>query len=189
MRDGAETKRRIERAALHLFVEKGVTQTTIRDITKAVGITEGALYRHFESKDELSSKLFVENYQTFADELERTREGESGLTDQMAAMIRLFCAFFDRDPDLFSYLLLAQHDAGRQAPSDIKSPVAVVRRTISAAADRGEIPGGDPEFLTSVVLGIVLQVAISKIYGHLDGDLSSRSDAITTACTRAIGLA
>ena len=188
MRDGAETKRRIERAALHLFVEKGVTQTTIRDITKAVGITEGALYRHFESKDELASTLFVDNYQTFAEELERTRNSQSGIVNQMTAMIRMFCAFFDRDPDLFSYLLLAQHDAGRQAPADIKSPVNVVRRTIADAVDRGDVEAGDTEFLTSVVLGIVLQVAISKIYGHLDGDLSSRCEAISAACTRAIGL-
>ena len=187
MRDGAETKRRIERAALHLFVEKGVTQTTIRDITKAVGITEGALYRHFESKDELATTLFVDNYQAFAEELERTRGEQSGLLNQFDAMIRTFCAFFDRDPDLFSYLLLAQHDAGRQAPTGIKSPVDVVRLAISEAIERGEVPGDDAGFLTAVVLGIVLQVAIAKVYGQIDGKLADRAEAISAACARAVG--
>ena len=48
-----DTRHRIEQAAIRLFVEKGVAETTIRDIARAVGLSEGALYRHFEGKDEL----------------------------------------------------------------------------------------------------------------------------------------
>ena len=40
-------------AAIRLFVEKSVAETTVRDIARAVGLSEGALYRHFIGKEEL----------------------------------------------------------------------------------------------------------------------------------------
>ena len=40
-----DTKERIKAAALRLFVDKGVAETSIRDIALAVGFSDGALYR------------------------------------------------------------------------------------------------------------------------------------------------
>ena len=41
------TRERIEEAATRLFVLRGISDTSVRDITREVGISEGALYRHF----------------------------------------------------------------------------------------------------------------------------------------------
>ena len=49
---------------------RGVTETSVRDITREVGISEGALYRHFESKEDLVWQTFEQNYTSFARELE-----------------------------------------------------------------------------------------------------------------------
>ena len=57
-----DTRDRIEKAAIQLFVEKGVNETTVRDIARAVDISEGALYRHFVSKDELVWAVFERHY-------------------------------------------------------------------------------------------------------------------------------
>ena len=53
-----DTRERIEKAAIRLFVEKGVTETSVRDIARAVDISEGALYRNFVRKDELAWAVF-----------------------------------------------------------------------------------------------------------------------------------
>ncbi len=42
----------IARAALDVLIEKGVYETSLRDICKAAGISIGALYTHFKTKDE-----------------------------------------------------------------------------------------------------------------------------------------
>lgn len=41
------TRQRIESAAVQLFVDKGVAETTIKDLARVAGLSEGALYRHF----------------------------------------------------------------------------------------------------------------------------------------------
>src|SRR3954452_10121247 len=47
------TRDRVEQAALSLFVVRGYTATSLREIAQAVGVTVPALYYHFASKDEL----------------------------------------------------------------------------------------------------------------------------------------
>lgn len=48
-----ETKPRIVREALRLFLDKGYERTSLNDIAGAVGITKPAIYHHFASKDDL----------------------------------------------------------------------------------------------------------------------------------------
>ena len=60
------TVEKILEAAQRLFLEKGYEHTTIQDIVDELGgITNGAVYHHFKSKEDiicaLSDKLFAEN--------------------------------------------------------------------------------------------------------------------------------
>lgn len=48
-----DTKERIMEAALELFAEKGYLGTSMSDITKQLGITKAALYKHYISKQEI----------------------------------------------------------------------------------------------------------------------------------------
>jgi len=52
------TRLRIVEAATELFALNGYTGVSIRDITKAVGIKESSLYKHFKSKEELIETIF-----------------------------------------------------------------------------------------------------------------------------------
>lgn len=61
-----ETVQKILDASLKLFLEKGYEQTTVLDIVNSLGgLTRGAFYHHFKSKEEvfdaLSDKLFEDN--------------------------------------------------------------------------------------------------------------------------------
>ncbi len=185
-RNGNHTKELIERTALKLFVDKGITETTIRDIATAAGVAEGTLYRHFASKDELAWELFQTNYITFAQELDHLQQGYDTLKDKLAAMIRQFCAFFDRDPVLFSYLLLAQHAQLKKVTPEMVTAVTVLQKVIAQGMARREVPETDVELAAAMVMGVVLQVAVFRAYGRITNNLSDLSETLVTACWRVL---
>jgi AcrR family transcriptional regulator len=49
----AETRARIVDTAYRLFVEHGYSATAVREISQAAGVTVGALYNHFATKEEI----------------------------------------------------------------------------------------------------------------------------------------
>ena len=49
----SKRKRQIFDAAIHLFLEKGVANTSMRELAMAVGMTTGGLYHYVKSKDEI----------------------------------------------------------------------------------------------------------------------------------------
>ena len=53
------TKERILEAALTLFAERGCGGTSMRDIAEALGITKGALYRHYEGKEAIFAAIIA----------------------------------------------------------------------------------------------------------------------------------
>jgi AcrR family transcriptional regulator len=186
MRNKTQTRDLISRTALRLFVEQGIDGTTIRDIAAAAGIAEGTLYRHYPGKDALAWDLFSKNYTAFALELQRVQAGQATLRTKLDAMVRQFCAFFDRDPVLFSYLLLAQHGQLQKLTPEMPNPVEVVREVLAWGMDRGEVPASDPNVVAAMVLGIVLQIAIFKIYQRLTQSLTSLAEVMVDACWRVV---
>jgi AcrR family transcriptional regulator len=56
--DTTSTKYKILETALELFSRKGYSAVSVREITKAVGIKESALYNHFKSKDEILDFIY-----------------------------------------------------------------------------------------------------------------------------------
>ncbi len=171
-RDGSQTKALIDNTALHLFVEKGVTATTIKDIASKAGIAEGSIYRHYDSKQDLAWQLFATNFTELAVKLDRGQQKHQTLKDKMAAIINLCCSFFDANPVLFSYLLLDHHGHIRKMTPDMPSPVRVLKNAIAGGMAAGEIPQADADVKTAMVLGILIQVAVFKIYGNIARSLT-----------------
>lgn len=59
-RRGPHTRQQILDASLRLFSKRGFARTTVRDIAQQAGITDAAIYYHFESKRELLEALVEE---------------------------------------------------------------------------------------------------------------------------------
>ncbi len=55
-----DTRRALLDAGLELFAEKGYFGTSLRDIAKAVGVRESALYHYFQSKEALFQAILDE---------------------------------------------------------------------------------------------------------------------------------
>lgn len=54
-----ENRAALVQAASKLFREKGIDGVGVAEISKAAGLTHGALYAHFQSKEELAAEAFA----------------------------------------------------------------------------------------------------------------------------------
>jgi AcrR family transcriptional regulator len=167
-----DTKARLERAALTLFVARGVAETTTKEIAMAASIAEGTIYRYFPSKEQLALDLFLRHHQGLAEALAEAQRPAKGLRAKIEAIVHCYCEWADRDWTLFAYHLLNQHSFLIQVPDGMANPVTVVRDVISQAMKAGEIPKRNIDLAAASAIGVVLQAATYKVYGRFTGDLS-----------------
>jgi len=75
-----ETNEKILAAALDLFVSRGFEGTTVDAIAEAAGVTKGAIYFHFATKDDVLLALLDQVERNFIDPMDRRvrRAGPSG---------------------------------------------------------------------------------------------------------------
>src|SRR5262245_9610878 len=57
--DGQRTRQAILDAALALFAERGYFGTSLRDVARAVGVRESALYNYFPGKEALFEAILT----------------------------------------------------------------------------------------------------------------------------------
>ena len=181
-----DTRDRIEKAAIRLFVDKGVTETSVRDIARAVDLSEGALYRHFLSKEQLVWAVFERHYVAFASRLDALAQAETTAHGKLAAMIRGFCQAHDEDPTLFRFLLFVQHGQLSKLAPGTPNPVDAVRAVVERGIAAKEIPDQPPDVATALVFGIVLQPVTFAAYGRLPSTMGSMSDRLVTAAWAAV---
>ena len=84
---GADRKRQIAEAALRILATQGSHRLTAMEISRALGITDAALFRHFRDKDEIVAAAIHR--------FEELLEGDIDATDSADPLDRLG-AFFVR---------------------------------------------------------------------------------------------
>ena len=92
----AQNRRRILTAAARLFREQGIDGTGVDAITKAAGLTHGAFYSQFESKEAVVAEAvrlaFDESRQAFE---RSSKDGKNG--NALASIVALYLARSHRD--------------------------------------------------------------------------------------------
>ncbi len=164
-----------------MFVRQGVDGTSIKDIARACDLSEGALYRHYESKDQLAWEIFRHHYTELARALLNAHQPHPDIADKIEPIVRCFCLYADREPDGFAYCMLSQHGFLERFGPDASNPVQVICDVVQAAMDKGEIPQGEATVVAAMAMGVVLQPATFKLYDRIDGPLVERIEVFTRA--------
>jgi len=187
----AETRARIERAALKHFVEQGIAETSIRDIADEARVSLGAMYNHFESKEELAWQLFVNGWNEFGEQLARCESGQPDFKSKMRVMIEYVFRRFDEDWLSVTYVFSSRHQHLKRVlarPGRARlNPHSVFWHVIAQAMQRGEIPQGDLDLKTTLMVGAIIQAIDSRILGRLKGGLADFAPAAADLCIRMVG--
>lgn len=174
----------IEKTAMDLFSNRGLAQVTVKDIARGAGCAEGALYRHYKSKEEMAWKLFTRELEKFGKELEKVLNGPETFNERLKKGLETFYLLFEKERAIFRFILLTQHNFPNEGKLLDKktNPFDIVTKFIQEGVSSGVWHSDDPVFTTSLVMGMVLQPATMKIYGRIDGTLSQKVNEITKAC-------
>jgi AcrR family transcriptional regulator len=130
-RDGRPPVEAIRAAAFTQFAERGYPVVTVRDIMKACGLTQGALYNHFKSKDELLHDIIT----TTQAELERVcQQAVVGAGSDPRARLAAFArAYVMRHCRLRIEALVANREIGwldSERVSDIRRSRRAIRDVV-----------------------------------------------------------
>jgi AcrR family transcriptional regulator len=183
----AETRERIERAALEHFVRDGIDKASIREIAKTAHVSDGAMYNHFDGKEELAWQLFIKGWNEIGEELRRRASAHSDLTDKMRAMIEYVFRRYDEDRVLVTYVFSSRHRHLQDVRASRGNPYMMFRMVIADAIRKGEIPRGDLDLKTALIVGGVIQAVDSRILVRLKGPLANSARAAAEFCVRALG--
>ncbi len=175
------TKARIERASLRLFAEHGIDGVSIKDIAKACELSDGAMYRHFESKDALARQLFEAIHKRLMGLVKDTLEDGATLEDTVRAVTAAFCELAETEPSQFAYHLTQRNVFLARSGDGGADPSSLLARRIAAAMAAGEIPQDDPELKSAMAMGVVMQAGEYRLFGRIRSPLTSHTGSFVRA--------
>ncbi len=109
----AETRAAIIRESVRLFSERGYEKTTVQAIIDAVGVSKGAFYHHFSSKEEIVQAI-TRDYITEGQETLQEAASQEGLSavEKLNRMIETSQLFKSQRRDTREAMEKAFSDAG-----------------------------------------------------------------------------
>ncbi|WP_329297206.1 TetR/AcrR family transcriptional regulator [Streptomyces sp. NBC_00659] len=155
------TRRRLVRAGAQMFNRNGYASATLGQIAQAAGLTKGALYFHFASKDGLADAVQEQGHAVLADFVHSQREAGVAPVQALIDMTHWLAWMLHEDAVIRASFRITGECAGRQPPvTDFHQAwITEVLRLIGRAREAGQLRGhtfadGPETLLSAAVCGI-----------------------------------
>jgi AcrR family transcriptional regulator len=141
---GESTITRILNQATRLFLERGYHGTSIDNITRAAGVTKGALYWHFKGKEDLLKRIVDEFETRFLEGLiHEIGEVKGGALDKFDKYIHYNAAFAYNNRELcVSFTTLSAELLGANPRQNVEGKIRKIYRRyqdfLSSLVDSGK---------------------------------------------------
>lgn len=165
------TRERIVEAAERVMRERGLAGSTTKEIAREAGFSEGTLYKHFESKEDLFLKVLAERLPSFV-ALSKDLPGRVGLGtvgETLEEVAKTALAFFAQGMPIIASIfsepaLLVRHtqEIRRRGGGPHRANEAVASY-LRAEQELGRVRGdADPEAAAAMLLGACFQRAFLR---------------------------
>jgi len=184
------TRERLLEAATDLLSEGGYSAATVQAIADRVGVSSGALYRHFPSKAELFVEVFREAAKRDLAALSRVST-EGGAIDRLTAGIETYARRMLANRHLAWALVHEPVDALVDAErlTYRRTYTRQVARLLRQAITAGEIPRQDVQVSAAAITGALSEALVGPLSPISAGELSDDVIVgdIVRFCRRAVG--
>jgi AcrR family transcriptional regulator len=174
LRKGEQTRQMIISKSSRLFNQKGYASTFISDIMEETGLKKGGIYRHFDSKNELTIEAFKFSVKTMQEHYKDAIKDKKSAKGQLLAFIDAFTTlerdvpiqggcplmnaaieFDDFTSDLISYVQSAMNDL-----------LAFIEQTVIKGQKNNEISQDINPKQASIIILSSLEgaLALSRLY-------------------------
>ncbi|MEX1157388.1 MAG: helix-turn-helix domain-containing protein [Thermomicrobiales bacterium] len=169
-RRGPYTRQQILDASLRLFSERGFARTTVRDIARQAGITDAAIYYHFQSKRELLEALVEERgFLTSLQNLERV-EAAMPLHEMILWMTAGAVNIMDANRDFLRLVIMEGLGGDEAALEQYSRLLDLWENALTTVLRRYEVKGelrdGPPEDLARHVIYTILMAFQDSLLGR-----------------------
>jgi AcrR family transcriptional regulator len=158
------TRQRILEAAAAGFAEHGYDGVSLNELIRRSGLTKGAFYFHFASRDELALATFRHKQRQLAAQIAAAADETATPLERLAALLRERARLLERDPTLLVVVRLGieltmRHGAGSEYAGFAELPLELFEGVVRDGQRRGEVradldPRAAAETIFAGVLGI-----------------------------------
>lgn len=132
----------IIRTVAPVFNKQGYSGTSISDITKATGLTKGAIYGNFTDKNELAVKAFIFNINFVSKKIQEAVEKENSAIDKLMAIADFYKKYYQLTNDFGGCPILnIGIDANHQNPEllqKVKKAIHNLQKFTSTIIENGK---------------------------------------------------
>lgn len=184
----ASVRDRILDAAMRLFVDRGYHVTTVPDIVKASGTSIGAVYHHFEGKEQLARELHQQVVAEFMSLVSAEVLSLVDTKERIRAYTGLLFHLTEERPYFVAYLL---HARPREVVDDnltvcSREGLEVTNDIIRDGKAAGEIADIDDRVLCGIISGTIMRMVDMRTDHLVPGSLVSRIDSVAETIWRAV---
>ena len=154
------SKSQISKAALDLFIKKGIKATTTSEIAKKAGVAEGTIYRHFKSKNDIASELFLNYMDMFKDRLSEAEKKFNEPRESIKKMIRVFFEFAKNEPKAYNYIMAGHYSELPKMTSNFLKPKDVFFNAIKKGIAKGDFKNMDANLGAALVIGMIIRAIL-----------------------------
>jgi AcrR family transcriptional regulator len=180
------SKYQISKAALDLFIRKGIKATTTKDIARKAGIAEGTIYRHFKSKNGIASELFLNYMSTFRERLSEAEAKFNEPRESLKQMINAFFYFAKNEPKAYNYIMAGHYSELPKMSSDFLKPKDVFVNAIKKGIVKGDFAKTDENLAAALVIGMITRSILFFNNGFIANDFESIVSEVTNAALKVL---
>jgi AcrR family transcriptional regulator len=100
----ARRRKEIFHASVHLFLNKGFNETSMREIAEAAGIGKSTLYDYFPSKDDILLSFVEDELQTLTEEVKKIGGQNVGALEKLREMMFAYMKYLATNEDFYMKL-------------------------------------------------------------------------------------
>ena len=159
-------------AGIKVFLEKGISNATVRDIIRKTSLASGTFYNYFKSKEEVLIAALDESAIEIGQELRSQRKDAKNLEEFIYSQINPFFEFARDHSELFMIMSSNLNDV---KAFSVETPMMTLeieslKEDIIIGINNGILPDVDPDYFCSVIQSVSEGIAFTFVKGKMSNE-------------------